>query len=322
MAEPNAPLPVILVAEGSDPKPLAWLKQRADVREMRSNQPGFEEALALTEGLIVRSYLPVDAALLDKAPRLKVVGRGGVGLEHIDIKTCRARGVEVVYTPDANTRAVAEFVPALMVKLVRPWHAFQRFPTPAEFADFRKDAGEHLHDLTLGILGMGRVGRAVARVAHHGFGMAVCYHDLQDVRDQVDVPAESLDLTTLLQRCDVLSVHVDGRKENAGLIGPEALTGGRFRWLINTSRGKVVDAAAVYAALEAGRLEGVALDVYEPEPPPSDGPYAALLRDFPDRVLLTPHMASRTKVATENMSWVVRDVWRVVQGERPEHPAP
>ncbi|MEM8872718.1 MAG: NAD(P)-dependent oxidoreductase [Planctomycetota bacterium] len=311
----------VLVAEGSAPAPLAWLAERCRVLEVRKDDPTFASALAEADGLIVRSYLPVDDALLDGGPNLKVVGRGGVGIEHIDVAACRARGIEVVYTPDANTRAVAELVAGLMVKLVRPWHAFTSFPTADQFTAYRKDAGEHLHELTLGILGMGRVGHAVSRVAHHGFGMRVLYHDVADVDALIDVPAESVSHEQLVSRCDLLTVHVDGRPDNRGLVAEEELSR-NVRWLINTSRGMCVDADAVHAALADDRLEGVALDVYDPEPPAADSAYAHILRDFPDRAILTPHMASRTKTAVQNMSWVVRDVWRVLSGEPPEAPAP
>lgn len=316
------PKPIVLVTEGSQPRPLEWLKQHAAVREIGPDDAEFDAVLAEAEGMVVRSYTKVTPDLLAKAPKLKVIGRGGVGLETIDVPACRARGVEVVYTPDANTRAVAEFVFGLAVKLVRPWHANALDFTDAGFKRLRKDAGEHLYDLTLGILGMGRVGRAVARVGHHGFGMAIKYHDVADVSNEVDVPAESVSLDALIGGCDLLTIHVDGRPGNRNLINADVLGRSRFRYLINTSRGLVVDPAAVADALEAGRLEDVALDVYDPEPPTPTSAYARLQRDFPNRVLLTPHMASRTRPAVENMSWVVRDVVAVLEGQSPQHPAP
>src|SRR4051812_11128831 len=98
--------PIVIVTEGSDPAPLDWLKERADVREIALDSADLDRALGSAEGLVVRTYTKVDDALLTKAPRLKIVGRGGVGLENIDVAACRRRGVEVVYTPDANTLAV------------------------------------------------------------------------------------------------------------------------------------------------------------------------------------------------------------------------
>ncbi len=309
----------MIFTEGGHPTPRAWLDERCRCFDVPPERVG-EHSEAV--GLVVRSYTTVNSDLLNRLPNLKVVGRGGVGLESIDVAACRRRGVEVVYTPDANTRAVAEFVHGLMLRLVRPWHLMPApLPDANGFLQRRKDAGEHLADLTLGVLGMGRVGRATARIAHHGFGMKVLYHDLADVAAEVDVPATAVDLPTLLGGCDVLSVHVDGRPGNRDLLTADRLRGG-FRWLINTSRGLIARPEAIADALRTGPLQGVALDVYDPEPPEPTGGYDTLAAEFPDRVLLTPHMASRTKRAVQNMSWVVRDVWRVIAGEPPEHSAP
>lgn len=316
--------PLVLVTEGSAAAPLRWLKERADVEEVGPASPHFAQLLERADGLVVRTYTRVDETLLRRAPALRVVGRGGVGLENIDVPACRARGVEVVYTPDANTGAVAEFVIGLMLKLVRPWWDNALAPFTSEhFNRLRESAGEQLGELTLGILGMGRVGRALAGVAHGGFGMRVVYHDVVDVSGALVTPAESVSsVEELIRRCDVLSLHVDARPANRHLIDGATLRDGAFRWLINTSRGLVVDAAALDGALRQGRLRGVALDVFDPEPPLADSVYARLLATWPQRVLLTPHMASRTHRALENMSWVVRDVVNVLQRRPPQFPAP
>src|SRR4051812_47100552 len=102
--------PLILVTEGSDPTPLAWLKERATLLELTTDDPAFDQRLAEAQALLVRTYTKVNPPLPAKAPNLKVVGRGGVGLENIDVPACRARGVDVVYTPDANTLAVGDYV--------------------------------------------------------------------------------------------------------------------------------------------------------------------------------------------------------------------
>src|SRR5687768_10886940 len=173
----------VLVTEGSDPRPLAWLRERVNVFEATTDDPSFDRHLAIADGMLVRTYTKVNDALLAKAPRLKVVGRGGVGLENIDVPACRRRGVEVVYTPDANTLAVGDFVFGYMLQLLRPWAFFrENVYEPAEFKRIRNTVrGRQLNELTLGILGMGRVGRRVGHIAAHGFGMRVIYNDLLDV---------------------------------------------------------------------------------------------------------------------------------------------
>jgi len=257
---------------------------------------------------------------LEAAPRLRVVGRGGVGLENIDVPACRARGVEVVYTPDANTLAVGDFVIGYMLQLLRPWNFFrERVYEPKEFKRIRDTVrGRQLNELTLGILGMGRVGRRLGHIAANGFGMRVIYNDLLDVADQLDFPAQAVDKPTLYPESDVLSIHVDMRPGNHHLVGREQLALMKAGALvINTSRGEVLDAQALADGLRAGRLAGAAIDVFDPEPPQPNFPLLGL-----PNVLLTPHLAARTYTAIENMSWVVKDILEVLEGRRPRYPAP
>jgi phosphoglycerate dehydrogenase-like enzyme len=178
--------------------------------------------------------------------------------------------------------------------------------------------GRQLNELTLGILGMGRVGRRVGHIAAHGFGMRVIYNDLLDVQSELKFPATAVDKETLYRESDVLSLHVTMVPGNENLIGREQIAMmKRDAILINTSRGEVLDAAALADAIREKRLAGAAIDVFWPEPPPSDFP----LLNFPN-VLLTPHLAARTFTAMENMSWVVRDVIAVLHGQKPKYPAP
>jgi phosphoglycerate dehydrogenase-like enzyme len=312
--------PTVLVTEGSDPAPLAWLRQRANVIECVQSDPAFPDALRNADALIVRTYTRVDANVLASAPRLRVVGRGGVGLENIDVAACRARNVQVVYTPDANTHAVADFCIGYMLQLLRPWRLFGERSYPAdEFKRIRGSVrGSQLDELTLGLLGMGRVGRRLGRIAAAGFGMRVLYNDLIDVRHAVDFKADPVDKDRLFHESDVLSIHVDMRPANRHLVAAPQLAQMRpGAILINTSRGEVLDVAALAAALRADRLYGCALDVYDPEPPAADFPLLGL-----PRVLLTPHIAARTHTAMANMSWVVRDVIAVLEGRPPKCPAP
>jgi phosphoglycerate dehydrogenase-like enzyme len=313
-------LPLVLVTEGSDAKPLQWLRENANVIEISSTDSSFDQYLTDAEGLVVRTYTKVNSTLLERAPKLKVVGRGGVGLENIDVPACRRRGVEVVYTPDANTLAVGDFVFGYLLQLLRPW-AFFREQTyePKEFKRIRDTVrGKQLNELTMGILGMGRVGRRVSRIATGGFGMRVIYNDLLDVSAQLDFPATSVDKETLYKQADILSIHVDMRAGNENLIGAAQLSQMKpTAVLVNTSRGEVLDASALADAIRDKRLAGAAIDVFHPEPPPPNFPLLGL-----NNVLLTPHLAARTYTAIENMSWVVRDVVAVLNGKEPEFPAP
>jgi phosphoglycerate dehydrogenase-like enzyme len=313
-------LPLVLVTEDSDPTPLAWLKERARVVEAPPGSPQFDAALPEAVGLVVRTYTKVSAALVARATKLKVVGRGGVGLENIDVPACRARGVEVVYTPDANTLAVGDFVIGYALQLLRPWAFFRdRVYEPPEFKRVRNTLrGAQLDELTFGILGMGRVGRRVGHVAANGFGARVIYNDLLDVRPLLTFPATAVDRPTLFREADVVTLHVDMRPGNEHLVGaPELALMKPTAILINASRGEVLDDAALAAALRAKKIAGAAIDVFAPEPPGPDYPLLGL-----DNVLLTPHMAARTHTAVENMSWVVRDVLDVLNGRRPKYPAP
>ena len=316
----NQTNPVVVVTEGSDQPPLDWLRTQATVIETVLGDPSLDAALAQAEGLLVRTYTRVTPDFLAKCPKLRVVGRGGVGLENIDVKACRARGIEVVYTPDANTLAVGDFVIGYMLQLLRPWCFFrERAYEPNEFKGIREVVrGRQLNELTLAILGMGRVGRRLGHVAANGFGMRVIYHDLLDVLASLDFPATPVSKETLYREADVLSIHVDMRPGNENLVAaPQLALMKPTSILINTSRGEVLDVYALADALRQKRLAGAALDVYSPEPPKPDFPLLGL-----DNVLLTPHLAARTYTAIENMSWVVRDVVEVLAGRPPRYPAP
>jgi phosphoglycerate dehydrogenase-like enzyme len=313
-------LPLVLVTEDTDEAPLAWLKERARVVEAAPDTPEFHAALPEAVALVVRTYTKVNAAVLDRGPKLKVVGRGGVGLENIDVKACRARGVEVVYTPDANTHAVGDFVFGFALQLVRPWALFRdRALTPEEFKHVRNTLrGMQLNELTIGILGMGRVGRRVGGIAANGFGMRVIYNDVIDVQSHLTFPASAVDKPTLFREADIVSLHVDMKPGNEHLVGTPLLSLMKpTAILINTSRGEVLDDAALAAAIREKKIAGAAIDVFDPEPPKPDYPLLGF-----DNVLLSPHMAARTYTAIENMSWVVRDVMDVVHGRKPKYPAP
>jgi len=312
--------PTVLVTEGSEPRPLAWLREQVNAIEVSPDDGAFERHLADADGLCVRTYTKVNEGLLSRAPKLRVVGRGGVGLENMDVAACRRRGVEVVYTPDANTLAVGDFVFGFILQLLRPWCFFrERVYEAKEFKRIRNTVrGRQLNELTMGVLGMGRVGRRVGHIAACGFGMRVIYNDLLDVAGLLDFPATAVDKHTLYGDADILTIHVDMRPGNVNLVAGEQIALMKpTAILINTSRGEVLDAEALAEAIRGKRLAGAALDVFHPEPPGVDFALVGL-----ENVLLTPHLAARTQTALEHMSWVVRDIVEVLEGRKAKYPAP
>lgn len=316
--------PTVIVTETLDDTPAKWLAERVNlVWCSHEKTDELRRLLREAQGLLVRTYTQVNDALLADAPRLKVVGRAGVGLDNIDVPACRRRGVEVVYTPDANTQAVVEYILALMLDDVRPRLSLARPVTPQEFHSHRKtQVGRQLDELTLGILGFGRIGKRLGRAAH-ALGIKVLANDVLSeatLRREVDYPFAFVDKPTLYRQSDILTVHVDGREENRAMIDAAALAQLKPDCLfINAARGMLVDAAALAAWAKQNTAKGgrVILDVHEPEPPPADYPLYGL-----PNVRLLPHLASRTHRALENMSWVVRDVLAVIEGHKPQFPAP
>lgn len=304
--------PTVLITESLTAGPLAWLGERATVVLAGPGTPEFEAALAIADGLVVRTYTQVDASMLAAMPRLRVVGRAGVGLDNIDAEACAARGVAVVNTPDANTDAVVEFVIASMLDATRPRGYLDRALDPAAWNELRADlvAPRQLAGTTLGVWGMGRIGSRVA-AAGAALRMRVIYHDLAEVPAGSRHGAEAVSMTRLLAESDFLTVHVDGRPSNRGLIGHDAFAAMKEDVVfINTSRGFVVDSQACADFMRARPEAQALLDVHEPEPIPVEYPLLMM-----PNVYLTPHIASATQRAKDAMSWVVRDVWGVLAGD-------
>ena len=315
--------PTIVVSENLDGDPAKWLNRHADVVHMsHEDEPAFHRALKSAEGLLVRTYTKVNDKLLKAAPKLKVVGRAGVGLDNISIAACTRHNVRVVSTPAANTQAVVEYVFALMFDAVRPRLYLDSYVPPPRYHQYRRQhVTRQLNELILGILGMGRIGRRVAQVGH-AVGMRVLYNDILTRRQlelPPDDPSEFVDTTTLFAEADVLTIHVDGRRSNRHIIDKQVLMSLKPSCIIiNAARGMLVnhDDLNTWSHI-AEQYGGMALlEVQDPEPPPDDFP----LFDRPN-VKLLPHLAARTHTALANMNWVVRDVVAVLQGKEPDHPA-
>ncbi|HET6520490.1 MAG TPA: NAD(P)-dependent oxidoreductase [Geminicoccaceae bacterium] len=275
-------------------------------------------ALGAARALIVRNRTRVRGALLEAAPRLAVVGRLGVGLDNIDVEACRARGIEVIPATGANDDAVAEYVVAAVLLLMRG-----AFMASGEVATGRwpreRLIGREVMGRTLGLLGFGGTARAVARRAVP-LGMAVVAHDPQIEADSPVWSAHGVapvGFEALLHGSDALSLHVPLTPATRGLIDARALGAmRRGAVLVNAARGGVVDAAALVEALKDGHLGGAALDVFETEPLPADNPFAA--GDVPN-LILTPHVAGVTAESNVRVSRLIADAVRahLLRGDRP-----
>lgn len=247
--------------------------------------------------LLIRSRTPVEAELLAQAPQLELVITATSGFDHIDLKACQARGVKVGYTPEANVHSVAELTFSLMIQLLRHLPQSARAMAQGRWRD-SLPRGSLLRGQELGIIGLGRIGSQVARLGQ-AFGLKLwAYDPYVDNEHFIKLGVERLGLTELLRQADIVTLHVPYTKETHHLINrPTLETINPEAYLLNTSRGKMVDENELVEALDKGRLKGVALDVFAKEPLPKD----SRLRGF-DRVILTPHLGAYSQEAFEQAS--------------------
>ena len=301
--------PLIILTEHLDQEAVEWIGSRVDLRRCAVDDPEFSALLARASGLLIRTYTIIDEQLLDHAPLLRVVGRAGVGLDNVDLEACAGRGIEVVNTPDANTQAVVEYVTSIVTGHIRPKQSLTESVDSYGWSSLRdrQIAPRQMSEMTFGILGLGRIGSRMAQVAG-AIGFDVQYSDIEEISVEARHGARPVDLDTLLETSDVLTVHVDGRPSNHGFLDKSRIDKlCRSVLLLNTSRGFVIDTPALADFLIRHRESQAVLDVHQPEPIPSSNPLLGL----PNAVLY-PHLASRTRAAQANMSWVVRDVARVL----------
>jgi glyoxylate reductase len=259
------------------------------------------------EGVLSLLTDRVDAQLLDAAPKLRAISNYAVGVDNIDVDAATARGIPVGNTPGVLTDTTADLAVALMLGIARRLADGDAYVRRGEWRTWEPGLllGHDLHGATVGILGLGRIGRAVARRLE-GFECTVLHTSRSG-----GVPFEDL-----LERSDFVSVHTPLTPETRGLIGERALR--RMKpsaYLVNTARGPVVDTVALAAALHAGEIAGAALDVTEPEPLPGDHP----LLDAPN-LLVLPHLGSATHATRERMADMAADnLLAGLRGERMLH---
>ncbi|HEU4318713.1 MAG TPA: hydroxyacid dehydrogenase [Acidimicrobiia bacterium] len=257
-----------------------------------SSTSEFAEALPIADALVVRSATTVTAEMLGAASNLKAVGRAGVGVDNVDISAASDRGIAVFNAPGGNTIAAAELTMALLIAVARKIPAAEASVRSGQWerAAFK---GVELRGKTLGLIGAGRIGGEVA-IRCQSFGMSVIVYDpyLTEQRAE-ELNIELVRLEDVLDQADFISIHVPLTDETRDIVGREALERMKTTaFVVNASRGGVVDEPALAAALHAGEIAGAALDVYDTEPLPIDSP----LRDAPNLVL-TPHLGASTAEA-------------------------
>jgi D-3-phosphoglycerate dehydrogenase len=264
------------------------------------------------DAAIVRLF-EITAEQLASCDRLKVIAKHGVGVDNIDVAAATARKVPVVYTPTANANGVAEHALTLMLSLARHVFPSSQALREGRFKDRAQFQGVELAGKTLGVLGLGRIGRRVAEMARNGLAMNVLAYD-PFVKESDFALAPSLD--AVLRAADFLTLHLPLTEETRHLLNAERLRilkpGCR---IINTSRGAVIDESAMVEALQGGQVSGAALDVFEDEPLPADHPLCRA-----PNTLLTPHISSSTTESLERMACdAAQGVLDVLQGRQPAH---
>ena len=297
-------LPLVLLTHTLPPDWLASLDGRicavSGPVNATSLTPELEAHLAETEGLFCLLTIPVRKELLDRMPRLRVVCNMAVGVDNVDVAECTRRGIPVGNTPDILTDATADLTMALLLAAAR------RLPEAAQDARAGRWKtwspagwlGADLRGATLGIVGLGKIGRAVAERAR-GFGLRIVYTDTsprQDVEAELGVTFLSFD--ELIRQSDFISLHCPLTPETRGLINESALRRmNPTAILVNAARGPVVDTVALTRALAEGRIAAAALDVTDPEPLPSDHPLYSL-----SNCLIVPHIGSATRGTRRRMA--------------------
>lgn len=254
--------------------------------------------IADCDGLVSLLTDKIDPPLLDAAPRLRVVSNFAVGFNNIDIPAATARGIAVGNTPGVLTDATADMAFCLLIGASRRLAEGHQYSVSGQWKTWEPlgHLGQDLAGRTLGIVGMGRIGFALARRCQRGWDMQILYHDVYpNEKAEKELGAKSVDFDTLLKQADFISVHADLNEKTRGMFGAEQFRKmKRTAVFVNTARGPLVDQKALADALRTGTIFAAGLDVTDPEPPAIDDPLLKL-----PNVIVAPHIASAT-VGTRN----------------------
>ena len=298
--------PKVFVTRVIPDKGLELIKDFCEVDLWESELPPSRDELMHrvqgVDGLLCLLTDKVDGEVMDAAgEQLKVISNFAVGYDNIDVNAATARKLPVGNTPDVLTDATADFAFTLMLSAGRRVLEGDRYVRAGKWQTWGPMLllGTEMRGSTLGLVGFGRIGKAMARRAV-GFDMRVIYYDPSETRQDPDVKATRVDFETLLEESDFISLHTPLTPDTHHLIDSEALSMMKpSAVLVNTSRGAVVDMDALYEALKFKRIFAAGLDVTEPEPLPADHPLLML-----DNIVIVPHIASASKTARDKMAWL------------------
>jgi lactate dehydrogenase-like 2-hydroxyacid dehydrogenase len=314
--------PRVLVTRKVYPAAISILTEVAAVDYRDSHEVMSEDELILrlqyADGVVCQLTDPLSERVIAAAPKLRVIAQIAVGFDNVAVAAASARKIAVTNTPGVLTEATADLTFALLLATARRLPEAERFLRAGQWQRWNVDllVGAEVHGKTIGIVGLGRIGTAVARRAR-GFSMRVLYSGRRRAAAEVEqeLQARRVPLDALLQQSDFVSLHAPMSAETRHLISVEQLC--RMRktaFLLNTARGALVDEAALVAALEEGLIAGAGLDVFEDEPKVSPG-----LLALPNVVLL-PHIGSATQSVRALMcAMAAKDCAAVLTGQRPEH---
>jgi glyoxylate reductase len=298
-------MPTLFVTRRIADNAFDMLRESVDVHLWEEDRPVPREVLlreaASADGLLTMLTERVDAELLDAAPNLKVISNMAVGYDNVDVPAATARGVPIGNTPGVLTDTTADLAFALLMTAARRIPEAQAYVKSGQWDTWSPSLllGRDIFGATLGIVGFGRIGQAMAKRGL-GFGMRVLYHGGSDEDSALGMGASERSLDDLLHQSDFVSLHVPLKPETHHLIGARELEQMKpTAVLINTARGPIVDPAALYEALRDRRIFAAALDVTEPEPIPADHPLLTL-----DNCLIVPHIGSSSVATREKMAMI------------------
>ncbi|HYO80885.1 MAG TPA: phosphoglycerate dehydrogenase [Bryobacteraceae bacterium] len=296
----------ILIAEPLAPAAIERLRAQEGWDVVVSSPKEYAPHLADCDALIVRSAVKVNADVLSKAPRLRVIGRAGVGVDNVDLSAATHAGVLVMNTPGGNAVSVAEHTIAFMLSLARSIPQASA-STKAGKWEKKKFMGVELRGKTLGVVGLGSIGREVVKRILPFEMRIVGYDPYVSSQSATDMGLELVDIRTLYAQSDYISLHMALTPETTRMLNAEAFEmmkpGVR---IINCARGELIDQQALYAAMQAGKVAGAGLDVFDPEPPSAELPLLSS-----DTIIATPHIGGSTEEAQEIVG--IRIVEQMVQ---------